>query len=169
MVTMSNCVTGPKMKMLNISLSHLSDVAKFTGSRVFCCLTFQLLTACAVFSVKFLTITSCPLLPFFCNSVSLPASKAHDWGYLNEDGELGLAYQGLKQVARWLFTRFACAACVAVLPAFLHFLLNVLGYSSNCIYLVHLIFEHVICVLKLNFVSIFPFGRHAWNNKHFSS
>uniref|UniRef100_A0A8C7U3B0 Myosin VB n=1 Tax=Oncorhynchus mykiss TaxID=8022 RepID=A0A8C7U3B0_ONCMY len=25
-----------------------------------------------------------------------------DWGYLNEDGELGLAYQGLKQVARLL-------------------------------------------------------------------
>ncbi|XP_040436410.1 unconventional myosin-Vb isoform X1 [Falco naumanni] len=28
--------------------------------------------------------------------------KAEDWGYLNEDGELGLAYQGLKQVARLL-------------------------------------------------------------------
>uniref|UniRef100_A0A671LJW3 Myosin VB n=1 Tax=Sinocyclocheilus anshuiensis TaxID=1608454 RepID=A0A671LJW3_9TELE len=27
---------------------------------------------------------------------------AQDWGYLNEDGELGLAYQGLKQVARLL-------------------------------------------------------------------
>uniref|UniRef100_A0A670IV87 Myosin VB n=1 Tax=Podarcis muralis TaxID=64176 RepID=A0A670IV87_PODMU len=27
---------------------------------------------------------------------------AFDWGYLNEDGELGLAYQGLKQVARLL-------------------------------------------------------------------
>uniref|UniRef100_A0A673NHT8 Unconventional myosin-Vb-like n=1 Tax=Sinocyclocheilus rhinocerous TaxID=307959 RepID=A0A673NHT8_9TELE len=29
-------------------------------------------------------------------------NKAQDWGYLNEDGELGLAYQGLKQVARLL-------------------------------------------------------------------
>ncbi|XP_026974284.1 unconventional myosin-Vb isoform X4 [Sagmatias obliquidens] len=29
-------------------------------------------------------------------------SKTEDWGYLNEDGELGLAYQGLKQVARLL-------------------------------------------------------------------
>ncbi|XP_071009215.1 unconventional myosin-Vb isoform X2 [Oncorhynchus clarkii lewisi] len=29
-------------------------------------------------------------------------NKASDWGYLNEDGELGLAYQGLKQVARLL-------------------------------------------------------------------
>uniref|UniRef100_A0A2K6EU53 Unconventional myosin-Vb n=1 Tax=Propithecus coquereli TaxID=379532 RepID=A0A2K6EU53_PROCO len=29
-------------------------------------------------------------------------SKTQDWGYLNEDGELGLAYQGLKQVARLL-------------------------------------------------------------------
>ncbi|XP_031434354.1 unconventional myosin-Vb isoform X1 [Clupea harengus] len=29
-------------------------------------------------------------------------SKGDDWGYLNEDGELGLAYQGLKQVARLL-------------------------------------------------------------------
>lgn len=27
-------------------------------------------------------------------------SKTQDWGFLNEDGELGLAYQGLKQVAR---------------------------------------------------------------------
>uniref|UniRef100_A0A8D2M4E1 Myosin VB n=1 Tax=Zonotrichia albicollis TaxID=44394 RepID=A0A8D2M4E1_ZONAL len=30
------------------------------------------------------------------------AHKTEDWGYLNEDGELGLAYQGLKQVARLL-------------------------------------------------------------------
>ncbi|XP_039606325.1 unconventional myosin-Vb isoform X1 [Polypterus senegalus] len=29
-------------------------------------------------------------------------NKSQDWGYLNEDGELGLAYQGLKQVARLL-------------------------------------------------------------------
>ncbi|XP_018609412.1 unconventional myosin-Vb isoform X3 [Scleropages formosus] len=29
-------------------------------------------------------------------------SQTQDWGYLNEDGELGLAYQGLKQVARLL-------------------------------------------------------------------
>lgn len=29
-------------------------------------------------------------------------SQTEDWGYLNEDGELGLAYQGLKQVARLL-------------------------------------------------------------------
>uniref|UniRef100_H3A979 Unconventional myosin-Vb n=1 Tax=Latimeria chalumnae TaxID=7897 RepID=H3A979_LATCH len=29
-------------------------------------------------------------------------NKTEDWGYLNEDGELGLAYQGLKQVARLL-------------------------------------------------------------------
>uniref|UniRef100_A0A663NDE5 Myosin VB n=1 Tax=Athene cunicularia TaxID=194338 RepID=A0A663NDE5_ATHCN len=28
--------------------------------------------------------------------------RTEDWGYLNEDGELGLAYQGLKQVARLL-------------------------------------------------------------------
>uniref|UniRef100_A0A8C5LN51 Unconventional myosin-Vb n=1 Tax=Leptobrachium leishanense TaxID=445787 RepID=A0A8C5LN51_9ANUR len=28
--------------------------------------------------------------------------STQDWGYLNEDGELGLAYQGLKQVARIL-------------------------------------------------------------------
>uniref|UniRef100_A0A674HNA2 Myosin VB n=1 Tax=Taeniopygia guttata TaxID=59729 RepID=A0A674HNA2_TAEGU len=34
------------------------------------------------------------LLPLCC--------KTEDWGYLNEDGELGLAYQGLKQVARLL-------------------------------------------------------------------
>nr|XP_013012542.1 unconventional myosin-Vb [Cavia porcellus] len=29
-------------------------------------------------------------------------SQTEDWGYLNEDGELGLAYQGLKEVARLL-------------------------------------------------------------------
>uniref|UniRef100_A0A8C5TV58 Myosin VB n=1 Tax=Malurus cyaneus samueli TaxID=2593467 RepID=A0A8C5TV58_9PASS len=29
-------------------------------------------------------------------------NMTEDWGYLNEDGELGLAYQGLKQVARLL-------------------------------------------------------------------
>uniref|UniRef100_A0A671LKU3 Unconventional myosin-Vb n=1 Tax=Sinocyclocheilus anshuiensis TaxID=1608454 RepID=A0A671LKU3_9TELE len=36
--------------------------------------------------------------------VSLKTSPplTQDWGYLNEDGELGLAYQGLKQVARLL-------------------------------------------------------------------
>ncbi|XP_072517688.1 unconventional myosin-Vb isoform X1 [Salminus brasiliensis] len=33
------------------------------------------------------------------------SSKSQDWGYLNEDGELGLAYQGLKQVARLLETQ----------------------------------------------------------------
>ena len=38
--------------------------------------------------------TGCPVF------LSFISSKAEDWGYLNEDGELGLAYQGLKQVAR---------------------------------------------------------------------
>lgn len=41
-----------------------------------------------------LSLSSCF---FFLSFVS---SKTEDWGYLNEDGELGLAYQGLKQVAR---------------------------------------------------------------------
>lgn len=41
-----------------------------------------------------------PLSLWLCYS---DASKAQDWGYLNEDGELGLAYQGLKQVARLCF------------------------------------------------------------------
>lgn len=35
--------------------------------------------------------------PLFLSFIS---SQTEDWGYLNEDGELGLAYQGLKQVAR---------------------------------------------------------------------
>ncbi|CAL8322536.1 unnamed protein product [Lota lota] len=34
--------------------------------------------------------------------VSESKSFSEDWGHLNEDGELGLAYQGLKQVARLL-------------------------------------------------------------------
>uniref|UniRef100_A0A672LS11 Unconventional myosin-Vb n=1 Tax=Sinocyclocheilus grahami TaxID=75366 RepID=A0A672LS11_SINGR len=40
--------------------------------------------------------TSPPLSRHFINLTFV------DWGYLNEDGELGLAYQGLKQVARLL-------------------------------------------------------------------
>uniref|UniRef100_A0A8C6ND45 Uncharacterized protein n=1 Tax=Melopsittacus undulatus TaxID=13146 RepID=A0A8C6ND45_MELUD len=45
------------------------------------------------------------LFPFCCWKFSYclcKAVSALDWGYLNEDGELGLAYQGLKQVARLL-------------------------------------------------------------------
>lgn len=38
----------------------------------------------------------------------LDTSTQPDWCYLNEDGELGLAYQGLKQVAR--FPSFASFA-----------------------------------------------------------
>lgn len=34
----------------------------------------------------------------------LDPSTQQDWCYLNEDGELGLAYQGLKQVARSLIS-----------------------------------------------------------------
>lgn len=41
-----------------------------------------------------LSLSSCFLV------LSFISSKTEDWGYLNEDGELGLAYQGLKQVAR---------------------------------------------------------------------
>lgn len=41
-----------------------------------------------------LSLSSCFLF------LSFISSKTEDWGYLNEDGELGLAYQGLKQVAR---------------------------------------------------------------------
>uniref|UniRef100_A0A670ZIY2 Myosin VB n=1 Tax=Pseudonaja textilis TaxID=8673 RepID=A0A670ZIY2_PSETE len=37
-----------------------------------------------------------------CACVLFTVLSAVDWGYLNEDGELGLAYQGLKQVARLL-------------------------------------------------------------------
>lgn len=45
------------------------------------------------FSLLFLSTLFPFPLPFL-------SSKTEDWGYLNEDGELGLAYQGLKQVAR---------------------------------------------------------------------
>lgn len=44
-----------------------------------------------------------PLLLCLSAFCYLDASKTQDWGYLNEDGELGLAYQGLKQVARLCF------------------------------------------------------------------
>ncbi|KAL4617287.1 unconventional myosin-Vb isoform X3 [Arapaima gigas] len=37
-----------------------------------------------------------------CQGLCESKSKTQDWGYLNEDGELGLAYQGLKQVTRLL-------------------------------------------------------------------
>lgn len=46
---------------------------------------------------------------FFLSFIS---SKTEDWGYLNEDGELGLAYQGLKQVARWSTSLSACVCLV---------------------------------------------------------
>ncbi|XP_030623904.1 unconventional myosin-Vb [Chanos chanos] len=36
------------------------------------------------------------------HGLSESKNKSQDWGYLNEDGELGLAFQGLKQVARLL-------------------------------------------------------------------
>uniref|UniRef100_A0A4W3IQ09 Myosin VB n=1 Tax=Callorhinchus milii TaxID=7868 RepID=A0A4W3IQ09_CALMI len=36
------------------------------------------------------------------NGICDTNSQAEDWQYLNEDGELGLAYQGLKEVARLL-------------------------------------------------------------------
>lgn len=39
----------------------------------------------------------------------LDTRDLQDWSLLNEDGELGLAYQGLKQVARSL--------CAAVAPS----------------------------------------------------
>uniref|UniRef100_A0A8C7RQ24 Myosin VB n=1 Tax=Oncorhynchus mykiss TaxID=8022 RepID=A0A8C7RQ24_ONCMY len=71
------------------------------GANSSCCVLFS--------SVHFLSLPP-PLSSFLCLSLSLSVSlsclaggsKASDWGYLNEDGELGLAYQGLKQVARLL-------------------------------------------------------------------
>lgn len=53
-----------------------------------------------------------PCVVFFLSFIS---SKTEDWGYLNEDGELGLAYQGLKQVAR---SNTCLSSCVfSVRPA----------------------------------------------------
>lgn len=45
-------------------------------------------------------------MPCFLSFIS---SETEDWGYLNEDGELGLAYQGLKQVAR---SNICLSSCV---------------------------------------------------------
>ncbi|XP_042660466.1 unconventional myosin-Vb [Tyto alba] len=42
------------------------------------------------------------------DELSRMSNKTEDWGYLNEDGELGLAYQGLKQVARLLESQLQC-------------------------------------------------------------
>lgn len=47
--------------------------------------------------------------PVFLSFIS---SKTEDWGYLNEDGELGLAYQGLKQVARSNVCLSSCVCSV---------------------------------------------------------
>lgn len=44
--------------------------------------------------------SSLSLLLFLPFARPFLSSKTEDWGYLNEDGELGLAYQALKQVAR---------------------------------------------------------------------
>lgn len=45
--------------------------------------------------------------PVFLSFIS---SQTEDWGYLNEDGELGLAYQGLKEVARSIHSHFPVSA-----------------------------------------------------------
>lgn len=62
------------------------------------------ISAVVCFSTLFLTLWFClfSLLLCLCLAVLclLDTSNQQDWCYLNEDGELGLAYQGLKQVAR---------------------------------------------------------------------
>lgn len=55
-----------------------------------------------------LSLSSCFLF------LSFISSKTEDWGYLNEDGELGLAYQGLKQVAR---SNTFCFSPLLLLPS----------------------------------------------------
>lgn len=64
-----------------------------TFSCVFVRLTFVLLSAS-------LLSFSRPASVSFLSHCPLDTSNQQDWCYLNEDGELGLAYQGLKQVAR---------------------------------------------------------------------
>jgi hypothetical protein len=66
-----------------------------------------------LFHVLGLCLPVSPLHTTPC-SLSFISSQTEDWGYLNEDGELGLAYQGLKQVARSnaLMSSCVCFICV---------------------------------------------------------
>lgn len=61
------------------------------------------------------------VLCFFllCLRFPLDTSTQQDWCYLNEDGELGLAYQGLKQVARSLISIWLFYCRSITLPPFL--------------------------------------------------
>lgn len=68
-----------------------------TNTLVSVCFCFLQSSSLSAFALFPLPLTLCVLLD---------TSTQQDWCYLNEDGELGLAYQGLKQVARSLFVCF---------------------------------------------------------------
>lgn len=92
-------VTGGEegeLSVLEPSLLPFHTLAAISLSRALCCPISPLYSGCPVF-------------------LSFISSKTEDWGYLNEDGELGLAYQGLKQVAR---SNVSLSSCVySFLPA----------------------------------------------------
>lgn len=58
----------------------------------------------------------------------LDTSTQQDWCYLNEDGELGLAYQGLKQVARSLISILLFSYCS---PTLLPLIPKITAYCFN--------------------------------------
>uniref|UniRef100_A0A8C8JBD3 Myosin VB n=1 Tax=Oncorhynchus tshawytscha TaxID=74940 RepID=A0A8C8JBD3_ONCTS len=70
------------------------------GANSYCSVLFSPVHFCFTSSCH--SFLLCHLSLFLYLSWLAAGSKASDWGYLNEDGELGLAYQGLKQVARLL-------------------------------------------------------------------
>uniref|UniRef100_A0A8C2I6H8 Myosin VB n=1 Tax=Cyprinus carpio TaxID=7962 RepID=A0A8C2I6H8_CYPCA len=83
-----------QLKQLKIearSAEHLKNLTTLTGPAIMSFFSFAFSPVCLLRSSVSLAL---------CYS---DVSKAQDWGYLNEDGELGLAYQGLKQVARLCF------------------------------------------------------------------
>lgn len=97
---------------LNLPFSRFQTWARITSCSWVLCLP-----------VSFL-YTGCPVF------LSFIFSKTEDWGYLNEDGELGLAYQGLKQVARSNTCLSSCVCFVCSACSCLRFIVFQLGWMQ---------------------------------------
>lgn len=97
---------------LNLPFSHFQTWARIASCSWVLCLPASFL------------YTGCPVF------LSFIFSKTEDWGYLNEDGELGLAYQGLKQVARSNTCLSSCVCFVCSACSCLRFIVFQLGWMQ---------------------------------------
>lgn len=91
--------------IINLIPFKVTNGARFSFFLVFLFrLILKFLSASVLCSLPHFLLLLCFLFLWLC--VLLDTSTQQDWCYLNEDGELGLAYQGLKQVARSQFVCF---------------------------------------------------------------